>query len=213
MLNPWNLDALQEIENETGRKINTILQLRLHPAIVKLKEKISNLKINKIHDVTLTYITSRGKWYFTGWKGDLSKSGGVATNIGVHFFDMLIWIFGNVKHNVVNYLSHNKAAGYLELENANVKWFLSIDSSDLPKNITHNQRTFRSIIIDNEELEFSDGFTDLHTKSYIEVLNGNGFTLEDAKNSIQAVYEIRNSNPVGLKGDYHEFIKNISTLV
>lgn len=210
VLNPWNIDALQEIEKETGRKVNTILQLRLHPAIINLKKKIEEGPKDKIYDIDLTYITSRGRWYFISWKGDMQKSGGVATNIGVHFFDMLTWIFGDVKDSKVNISNPDKAAGYLELEKARVRWFLSVDYNDIPQNIKEKgQRTFRSITIENEELEFSEGFTDLHTHSYRGILEGNGFGLGDAKQSIQTVYNIRNSNQIGLIGDYHPFCKNI----
>lgn len=210
VLNPWNIEALQEIEQETGRKVNTILQLRLHPAIIELKNRIDQGPKDKIYDIDLTYITSRGRWYFISWKGDIQKSGGVATNIGVHFFDMLTWIFGDVKDNKVHLSNPDKAAGYLELERARVRWFLSVDYNDVPQNIKEKgQRTFRSITIENQELEFSEGFTDLHTNSYKGILAGNGFGLSDAKNSIQTVYSIRNSSPLGLVGDYHPFCKNI----
>ena len=210
VLNPWNIDALKIIENETGRKIFNILQLRLHDSIIKLKESIENGPKDKIHDIDLTYITSRGKWYDVSWKGDLSKSGGIATNIGIHFFDMLIWIFGDVLESTVNIYKQNKAAGYFQLKNAKVRWFLSIDCNDLPLNVKESgQRTFRSIKVDNKEIEFSDGFTDLHTKSYNEIINGNGFGLEISRPSINAVYDIRHSETIGLKGDYHPILKNI----
>jgi len=209
VLNPWNIDALQEIEKETGRKVNTILQLRLHPAIINLKKKIEEGPKDKIYDIDLTYITSRGRWYFISWKGDIQKSGGVATNIGVHFFDMLTWIFGDVTDSKVHLSHPDKAAGYLELKKARVRWFLSVDYNDIPQNIKEKgQRTFRSISIENQELEFSEGFTDLHTHSYRGILDGNGFGLADAKQSIQTVYNIRNSNQLGLIGDYHPFCKN-----
>jgi UDP-N-acetyl-2-amino-2-deoxyglucuronate dehydrogenase len=209
VLNPWNVDALREIEEETGRKINTILQLRLHKSIVELKKKIENEKDkNKMYDIDLTYITSRGNWYYISWKGDLSKSGGIATNIGVHFFDMLIWIFGGVKENIVHLSEPNKAAGFLQLENARVRWFLSLDKNDLPKVAVDNGLpTYRSITIEGEELEFSGGFTELHTESYKKILAGKGFSLLDARESIQTVYSIRNAKAVGLKGDYHPFVK------
>ncbi len=207
VLNPWNIDALQEIEKETGRKINTILQLRLHQSIVALKKEIETNK-DKIYDIDLTYITSRGKWYYYSWKGDIKKSGGIATNIGVHFFDMLTWIFGNVKNSTVHVSEENKAAGFLMLENARVRWFLSLDRNDLPDIAVQNgQTTYRSITIDGKELEFSGGFTELHTESYKKILAGEGFGLEDARNSIQTVFEIRNDSPIGLKGDYHPFLK------
>lgn len=208
VLNPWNVDALSKIETQTGRKIFTILQLRLHPAITALKQKIENGPKDKIYDIDLTYITSRGNWYYTSWKGDVSKSGGVATNIGVHFFDMLSWIFGEVKVNIVHINSHDRAAGYLELKNARVRWFLSINDETLPPEIkSKGQRTFRSITIEGEELEFSEGFTDLHTLSYKAILDGNGFGIEDSRHSIEIVHQIRNRIPVGIKGEYHEFCK------
>jgi len=211
VLNPWNIDALQEIEQETGKKVYNILQLRLHPSIIALKNKIDNGPKDKIYDVDLSYITSRGNWYFISWKGDSQKSGGVATNIGVHFYDMLTWIFGDVQENIVNVSQPDKAAGYLKLKNANVRWFLSVDYNDIPDEIkSKNQRTFRSITVNGEELEFSGGFTDLHTLSYQEILKGNGFGLEETKKSIETVYKIRNSSPIGLKGDYHPFCKDLN---
>lgn len=208
VLNPWNIDALAEIEKEYNKKINTILQLRLHPAVIDLKKKIDALPGDQIHNIDLTYITSRGNWYFTSWKGDIQKSGGIATNIGIHFFDMLIWIFGELKSSTVNILTANKAGGYLELEKARVRWFLSLDSNDLPDHVKQSgKRTYRSIVMDNTEVEFSEGFTDLHTKSYDEILAGRGFGLDDARSSVQIVYQIRNAVPVGLKGEYHELCK------
>ncbi len=213
VLNPWNVDALREIENESGRSIYNILQLRLHPSIIALKKRIDNAPDDKIHDIDLTYITSRGHWYDISWKGDDQKSGGVATNIGVHFFDMLIWIFGGVKQNIVHLLSPKKASGFLELEKARVRWFLSIDYNDIPEKLKENQvRTYRSVMIDDEEIEFSTGFTDLHTESYKKILNGEGFRLKEAKPSVQTVYEIRNAKPIGLKGDYHELCRKVLTL-
>jgi len=210
VLNPWNIDALQEIENETGHKIYTILQLRLHPKIAELREKIKNGPKDKVYNIDLSYITSRGNWYFISWKGDIQKSGGVATNIGIHFFDMLGWIFGDTTKNIVHISQPNKAAGYLELENARVRWFLSIDYNDLPESSKESgKRTHRSIIIDGEEIEFSEGFGELHTLSYKEILNGNGFGLQDARQSVITAFTIRNSNPVGLVGDYHPLLKTI----
>jgi len=210
VLNPWNVDALEEIERETGRKVNTILQLRHHPAILALKRKVEQAPKDKVFDIDLTYITSRGRWYFISWKGDIQKSGGVATNIGVHFFDMLAWIFGNVKENIVHISKPNKAAGYLELDRARVRWFLSVDYNDLSDEIkSKGQRTYRSISIEGEELEFSGGFTDLHTVSYQEVLKGKGYGLADARSSIQTVHHIRNAEPLGLTGDYHPYCKNL----
>ena len=210
VLNPWNIDALQDYEQETGRKVWNILQLRHHQAIMDLKEKVRSGPADKIYDIDLSYITSRGNWYHYSWKGDMEKSGGVATNIGVHFFDMLTWIFGDVKRNKVNFLKEDKAAGYLELERARVRWFLSIDYEDIPPQIKEaGQRTFRSITIDGEEIEFSGGFTDLHTVSYKNILEGKGYGLEAARKSIQTVYTIRNTEPIGLTGDYHPIIKKI----
>lgn len=204
VLNPWNVDALQEIENETGKKIYTILQLRLHPSIIALKKEIENGPKNKIHDVDLTYMTSRGHWYHTSWKGDVNKSGGIATNIGVHFFDMLTWVFGSVKKNTVHTLTEDSAAGFLELENARVRWFLSIDYNDIPEAVkAKGKRTYRSLTMEGKEIEFSDGFTDLHTTSYQQILNGDGFGLKEARTSIQTVYEIRNQTLAPLQGDYH----------
>jgi UDP-N-acetyl-2-amino-2-deoxyglucuronate dehydrogenase len=210
VLNPWNIDALGDYEKETGKKVWNILQLRLHPSIIELREEVLNGPADKIYDVDLSYITSRGNWYHFSWKGDEEKSGGIATNIGVHFFDMLSWIFGDVKQNVVHMLKKDKAAGYLELERARVRWFLSIDYEDIPQEIKkNNQRTYRSITVDGKEIEFSGGFTDLHTISYEKILEGKGFGLETGRNSIQTVYNIRNTTPVGLKGDYHPIIKKI----
>ena len=207
VLNPWNVDALMEIEIETGRKVNNIFQLRLHEDILNLKREFESGSKDKIYDIDLTYITSRGNWYFTSWKADIQKSGGVSTNIGVHFFDMLIWIFGKVEKNIVHVSDYNKAAGFLRLRNANVRWFLSVDFNDLPPEIKETgQRTYRSIEIDGKELEFSNGFTDLHTKNYELILKGDGVGLEEARSSIQVVYEIRNSDPIGVIGDYHPIL-------
>lgn len=210
VLNPWNIDALAEIENETGHKIFTVLQSRLHPRIIELRDKIINGPREKIYDIDLTYITSRGNWYFISWKGDIQKSGGVATNIGVHFFDMLHWIFGNTRSNIVHLSEPNKAAGYLELDKARIRWFLSLDHRDLPQSaIEKGQRTFRTITIDNEEIDYSDGFTDLHTLTYKEILAGKGFGLNEARQSIETVYAIRNAKPAAITNDYHQFLKNI----
>ena len=206
VLNPWNLDGLIQSEKEFGQKIFNILQLRLHPAIIGLKEKIKNGPKEKIYDVDLTYITSRGNWYYSSWKGDLQKSGGIATNIGVHFYDMLIWIFGDLKRNVVHLHEHDRAAGYLEFEKARVRWFLSISYENVPADVKkEGKRTFRSLSIDGEVFEFSDGFTDLHTKSYQEILMGKGFGLDEVKPAIELVHEIRTNRPKGLIGDYHPF--------
>jgi UDP-N-acetyl-2-amino-2-deoxyglucuronate dehydrogenase len=192
VLNPWNIDGLMEIEKETGRKISTILQLRLHPAIIALKEKVQKNPPTKKYNIDLRYITSRGHWYHISWKGDPQKSGGIATNIGIHFFDMLIWIFGDVKTNEVHQHTPEIASGGLELERANVNWFLSIDANTLPEDVKQaGKRTFRSLTIDNEAFEFSEGFTELHTRSYEEILKGNGFPVEEARKSIDLVHAIR----------------------
>ena len=192
VLNPWNVEALGQIEQETGKKIYTILQLRHHPAIIALKEKIQNGPKEKQYAIDLTYITSRGNWYYRSWKGDMEKSGGVATNIGVHFFDMLTWIFGEATENVVKLNQHDRAAGFLQLKQAQVNWFLSINSETLPPEVkAKGQTTFRSITVDGEEIEFSGGFTDLHTVSYNKILQGDGYGLMDAKGSIDIVHNIR----------------------
>ena len=192
VLNPWNLDALAEIEKETGKKVYTILQLRLHPSIIALREKIKNGPKDKIYDVDLTYITSRGNWYHSSWKGDASKSGGVATNIGIHFFDMLIWIFGDVKENKVNQLTDETASGFIELSQARVNWNLSIDYNQIPQEIrSQGKRTFRSLMMEGEQIEFSDGFTDLHTKSYEGILKGQGFGIAETRPSIELAKAIR----------------------
>lgn len=208
VLNPWNLDSLVKIEQETGHKIYTILQLRLHPSIIALKQKVENAPKDKIFDIDLTYITSRGNWYYTSWKGDVRKSGGIATNIGVHFYDMLQWIFGEVGQNIVHVASHDRCAGFLELKKARVRYFLSINANNLPKNAVQGEkRTYRTISIDGEEFEFSQGFTELHTESYKQILAGNGFGVKDTYESIKIVHEIRNAQPIGLKGDYHPLAK------
>lgn len=204
VLNTWNIDALQRMEEETNRKINTIFQLRLHPAIKTWKEKIEQGPKDKIYDVDLTYITSRGNWYYTSWKGDESKSGGIATNIGVHFYDMLSWIFGKVEKSVVNVASHDRVAGILLFQRARVRYFLSINYDTIPDEIkATGKRTYRKVVCDNDEIEFSEGFTDLHTESYKEILQGRGFGLEDARSCIEIVSGIRTAKPVGLQGDYH----------
>lgn len=208
VLNPWNIDALSNIENETGKKIYNILQLRVHPSIIALKEKIDKGPADKIYDIDLTYLTSRGNWYYTSWKGDVTKSGGIATNIGVHFFDMLSWIFGDLKGNTVHINTHDRSAGFLEFEKARVRWFLSINYDVLPEDIKEKgQRTYRSIQIEGEELEFSGGFTDLHTVSYQEILAGRGYGLEAPRQAIEIVHEVRNADPIGLQGEYHPFAK------
>ncbi len=208
VLNPWNVDALKEIEQETGKRINVIFQVRLHPAIIRLKEMIKAGPAGKIHDVDLVYVTSRGKWYFRSWKGDMTKSGGVATNIGIHFFDMLIDIFGAVKENRVYYSDDKTVSGFLMLEKARIRWFLSLDCQMLPEEVrSKGMRTYRNVVVDGTMVEFSEGFTDLHTESYRHIIRGGGFGCNDALPSIEVVYEIRNAKPVPLKGDYHPLLK------
>jgi UDP-N-acetyl-2-amino-2-deoxyglucuronate dehydrogenase len=208
VLKASNAESLIELEKETNRKINTILQLRLHPNIIKLKEKIEQGAADKIYDFDLTYITSRGNWYYTSWKGDTAKSGGIATNIGIHFFDMLVFLFGDVKQNVVHVHTHDRAAGYLEFSKARVRWFLSINEETLPESARQkNMRTYRSMTLEGEEIEFSDGFADLHTRSYEEILKGNGFGVQDALPSIRIANEIREMQPIGLKGEFHPLCK------
>jgi len=208
VLNPWNVEALSEIEKKTGKNIFSILQLRLHPSVINLKNKIDKGDPNKIYDVDLSYLTSRGHWYYTSWKGDISKSGGVATNIGVHFFDMLTWIFGDIKENIVHIHTHDRAAGFLHLEKARVRWFLSINYDTIPVQAKEKGlRTFRSINIEGEEFEFSGGFTELHTKSYRHILDGYGFRIAETSKAIKMVHTIRHTNPIGLKGDYHPMAK------
>lgn len=206
VLNPWNVESLSELEHETGKAVYNILQLRLHPDILQLKKRIDEGETNKVYDIDLTYITSRGNWYYTSWKGDEVKSGGIATNIGIHFFDMLNWIFGDVQESTVHIHTHDRAAGFLQLKKARVRWFLSINENTLPAEIREkHQFTYRSIKIGGEEIEFSDGFKDLHTKSYENILAGNGFTLLETLPSIEIVHKIRTAVPVGLKSDYHPF--------
>lgn len=192
VLNPWNIDSLSEIEQETGKKVYTILQLRLHPSIIALREKVANAPNDKIFEVNLKYMTSRGKWYHRSWKGDVSKSGGIATNIGVHFFDMLSWVFGDVQENIVHNINEDTASGRLIFERANVEWFLSIDYDQIPEDVkAQGKRTFRTLNMEGEEIEFSDGFTELHTNSYKDILNGNGFGVLDTKKAIEMVSKIR----------------------
>lgn len=208
VLNPWNVDALKEIEEETGKKIYNVLQLRYHPAIKALKERVEKGPKDKIYDLDLTYITSRGRWYYMSWKGDVEKSGGVATNIGVHFFDMITYIFGKVDHMELHVSEPTTASGYLETSRARVRWFLSLDADYIPIKLrAGGQRTYRSITIEGEEIEFSGGFTDLHTQTYEEILKGNGYGPEDARSSIQIVHNIRNSKPIGLRGELHPILR------
>ena len=204
VLNPWNIDALSVMEKETGKKVNTILQLRLHKAIIDWKKQIEEGPKDKIYDVDLTYITSRGTWYYASWKGFMEKSGGVATNIGIHFYDMLSWIFGPVEENIVHIAQHDRVGGYLRFKRARVRYFLSINPDTLPQEaVIAGKRTYRKIEMEGSEIEFSEGFTELHTDSYKKILNNKGFGLEDSRPCIEIVHGIRNSQAIGLVGDYH----------
>ncbi len=210
VLNPWNIEALMDLEKETGKNIYTILQLRHHQSIINLKKAVDARKSDKKYDIDLTYVTGRGNWYHFSWKGDVTKSGGIATNIGIHFFDMLVWIFGEMQSSEVHYTSQQKAAGFIELENARVRWFLSVDANDIPAQLQQQgKRTYRSISIENEEIEFSDGFTDLHTVSYREILAGKGFRVADAMKSVIIAHEIRNAAIVTPKSDYHPYVNKL----
>lgn len=207
VINPWNVDQLIEIEKESSSRVNTILQLRLHESIIALKKKVDEGPKDKIYDVDLTYLTSRGNWYHTSWKGDVSKSGGIATNIGVHFYDMLSWVFGNITTNKVHKLTDDTGAGYLEFDKARVRWFLSIDYNNIPEKAKlEGKRTYRSITVDGEEIEFSGGFTELHTRSYETILRGEGYGLKDSRQSIQIVHDIRNAVISPLENDYHPML-------
>ena len=208
VLNPRNIDGLAAMEASTGRRVHTILQLRLHPAIIALRDEV-RAKGSRVHDVELTYVTSRGRWYYVSWKGDDSKAGGIATNIGVHFFDMLSFVFGAVKANVVHHRAMDCAAGHLELERARVRWFLSINSRDVPEALASRQRTFRSITLDGREIEFSEGFTELHTESYRAILAGRGFDLEAVRPSIATVAAIREARPDLGRGEVHPFLRRV----
>jgi len=206
VLNPWNLDALQELENETSTRVYTVLQLRVHPVLIELKQKLDQIKSNSKHNVVLTYITSRGLWYYFSWKGIVEKSGGIATNIGIHFFDMLMWLFGDAQSNILHLKDEKRASGFIELQNANVKWFLSTDRSDLPAEANKNGfTTYRSISVDGEEIQFSEGFTDLHTRVYEETLNGNGFGIEEARPSIVLARKLRSSEIINVLDNIHPF--------
>ncbi len=208
VINPWNLDSLQEIETETNCKINTILQLRVHPELLKLRARLDQENSNAQHDVVLSYITSRGNWYHVSWKGQKEKSGGVATNIGIHFFDMLIWLFGPADNIKVYHSDASRMSGFIELERAQVRWFLSVDHQDLPQAARQaNKTTFRSITVDGQEIEFSDGFSDLHTYVYEKTLAGNGFGIADARPSIELTYRIRNSEISALDTMAHPFLR------
>jgi UDP-N-acetyl-2-amino-2-deoxyglucuronate dehydrogenase len=205
------MPSAKVIEKETGKRIYTVLQVRLHPAIKALREAIKKDPAGKTYDLDLTYITSRGNWYHQSWKGNISKSGGIATNIGIHFFDLLIWIFGKVSDNRVHVLQPDRAAGFLHLEKARIRWFLSLDYDDLPARLKKKGiRTYRSLTMNGEEIEFSEGFTDLHTEIYRDILRGKGFGLADAKPSVETVFKIRNAHPVGLRGDYHPFLRHVN---
>ncbi len=204
VLNPWNLDALGELEKESGKKVYTVLQLRVHPSLIELREKLLKAPRDRKHEVCLTYITSRGRWYLVSWKGQIERSGGLATNIGIHFFDMLIWFFGPVQENEVHFADATKTGGYIELERARVTWFLSIDREDLPEvAVSQGKPTYRSITIDGEEVEFSGGFTDLHTVVYQDILDGGGFGLEDSRPSITLAHDIRNAEAIGIRDRSH----------
>jgi UDP-N-acetyl-2-amino-2-deoxyglucuronate dehydrogenase len=202
VLNPWNLDGLADMARHTNRSVNTILQLRLHPTIRALQKRIA-AEPQRMHDLDLTYVTSRGRWYHTSWKGDDGKAGGIATNIGVHFFDMLVHVFGSPKANILHLQTAERAAGYLELEQARVRWFLSISATDLPPAVRPGQTTWRSIKLDGTELEFSDGFTDLHTESYREILAGRGFGLDEVRPSIEIVSVLRKAPIHWSRGERH----------
>lgn len=206
VLNPWNLDGLEEIERDTGKRVATILQLRLHPAIIGLRDRVAK-RSDVIHDVDLTYITSRGRWYQVSWKGDTQKSGGVATNIGVHFFDMLTFVFGPVLNVVVHHADAERVSGYLECAQARVRWFLSIDQNDLPQEAKGVNTTYRSISVDGTEIEFSEGFTDLHTLNYREILRGNVFGLSDVRPSIEVVSAVRTASANPHSGERHPFVE------
>jgi len=208
VINPWNLDALQEIESETGCRVNTILQLRVHPELIKLKAQMDEEGAGAHHDVILSYITSRGNWYHVSWKGQVEKSGGVATNIGVHFFDLLLWLFGPAHGTKLYRSDPMRMSGSIELEKAHVRWFLSVDHNDLPAvALQNNKTTFRSITVDGQEVEFSEGFTDLHTRVYEQTLAGNGFGIEASRPSIELTYRIRQAELSPLDSLAHPFLK------
>jgi UDP-N-acetyl-2-amino-2-deoxyglucuronate dehydrogenase len=207
VLNPWNIDGLCDVERDTGRRIFTVLQLRLHPAILALRDRVRASDPAKVFDVDLTYITARGNWYHYAWKGDERKSGGVATNIGVHFYDMLHMVFGDVQRNVVHHRDTHRAAGYLEFQRARVRWFLSVDAADIPEPArSRGARTYRELAMNGEAFEFSEGFSDLHTRVYADVMDGGGFGLEEARTAIEIVSEIRAQAPCGAQGDYHPLL-------
>ena len=208
VLNPWNCDMLGELEEESGKRIYSILQLRHHPLILKLKESLDKEKRQGKHEVSLTYVTARGKWYHYSWKGIRERSGGLATNIGIHFFDLLIWLFGPVVKNELHFDDQVKSSGFMELERAKIKWFLSIDRNDLPFDPElEKKNTYRSILIDGEEFEFSGGFRDLHTISYEKILAGEGFGIKEVRPSIQLCHDIRIDKPSGLSPNSHLFLE------
>jgi UDP-N-acetyl-2-amino-2-deoxyglucuronate dehydrogenase len=208
VLNPWNCDALEELESEFGHRVFSVLQLRLHPTLIALREKLAREPQGPKHRVRLTYVTSRGQWYLSSWKGNVERSGGLATNIGIHFFDMLIWLFGSVQHSEVHLSTPTRTGGYLELDNAEVEWFLSIDRDDLPDDVKARQKTtFRSITVDEREVEFSEGFTDLHTRLYEEVLAGRGFGLDVVRPSIELAHDIRHAEATGVPAIAHPFLQ------
>ena len=193
VINPWNLDALEELERETNHQINTVLQLRVHPELIKLKQSLQ--QDSRQHEVILTYITSRGPWYHVSWKGQQDKSGGIATNIGVHLFDLLLWLFGQVINLKVYHSEKSRMSGFIELEHARVRWLLSVDPRDLPSQArASGKTTYRSITVDGKEIEFSEGFTDLHTRVYEETLAGRGFGIAQARPSIELTYAIRTAS-------------------
>ena len=207
VINPWNLDALEELEEETNCRINTVLQLRVHPSLIELKKTIQNKYKDHRANVRLTYITSRGLWYNYSWKGNIEKSGGVAANIGIHFFDLLIWLFGGVKNNIVHLYEKDRTAGFLELDKAYIQWFLSIDKRDLPSGINNEETTYRSIEVDGEEINFSSGFTDLHTRVYEETIAGNGFGIKEARPSILLVHQIHTAKISPVSDNMHPFAR------
>lgn len=208
VLNPWNLDGMAGIERETGQRISTILQLRLHPEIIKLKQAVE-ASARTDHEVDLTYITSRGRWYQVSWKGDTGKSGGVATNIGIHFFDMLVFVFGPIEAHTLHLRDENRAAGTIRCQKASVRWYLSLDRSDLPEGLKPGQSTYRSVLADGREIEFSEGFTDLHTRSYEEIVAGRGFGIDEVRPSIEIASAIRTSPIAAAGAGIHPFAKRV----
>jgi len=206
VINPWNLDALEELEAETKRSVHTILQLRVHPELVKLRDSLQ--KGSGSRDVDLTYITSRGPWYLVSWKGQLEKSGGVATNIGVHLFDLLMWLFGPAEGIKVYHSDDKRMSGFVELEQARVRWFLSVDPQDLPPSVkAEGKTTYRTLTMDGKDIEFSEGFTDLHTRVYEETLAGRGFRIADARPSIKLTYAIRTASISPMDEFAHPLLK------